>query len=217
MKLGSRQTCLLGVAIAIFAIPFLFASCKKEVKNAVDFHYDSEQTPTVNTDSVTMLISDSGIIRYKVITQTWEMFNEAKDPHSYFPDKVYLEQYDTLFNIVVVVKADTAWNYSRRKLWRLKGNVFIRNVVGETFTTEELFWDQQKAKIYSDKPVEVNSPNKGILRGKNGFESNQNMTDYEFKGVGNSPVYVREQQEGGNSDTVKAEEKTDKATEEKMQ
>jgi len=197
-------------------MPFLFAACRQDKKPSVDMMYDPETVPSMITDSVNTLISDSGIIRYKLIAETWKIFDQAKDPYWFFPDGFYLEQFDTTFNVVVTVKSDTAWNYEKKKLWRLKGNVFVKNVVGETFSSDELFWNQQTQKIYSDKYVEINRPEKGILRGKGGFEANQRMTAYQFKRVGKSEfgdteIFFREDEESSapmnNNDTIK--EKTE--------
>ena len=200
MKPTIRQGLMVGVVTFIFTLPFVFASCRQEVKPSVDFVYDPEIIPSMRTVNDTMLISDSGLIRYKMIAKTWDVFEQSKDPNWFFPDGLYIEQFDTAFQVVVTIKADTAWNYTKRKLWRLKGHVFVRNTLGETFSSEELFWNQQLQKIYSDKYVEIDRPEKGILRGRGGFEANQQMTEYEFKEVGESTagktiLYMKEDKE----------------------
>lgn len=184
------------LVLTIFIVSTFFISCEKEKTGSVDFLYDPETTPTLSTDSVTMLISDSGYIRYKLITQTWDVYDGADDPYWYFPNKIYVEQYDddTLANVVGIVKADTVWNYTNRKLWKLKGNVYIQNALGETFLGDELFWDERKQKVYSDKYIEIHSPGKGILRGQK-FESNQQMTDYKFYKVGGTELYLKDTEE----------------------
>ena len=139
---------MVGVVTFIFSLPFVFASCRQEVKPSVDFVYDPEIIPSMRTVNDTMLISDSGLIRYNMIVKTWDVFEQSKDPNWFFPDGLYIEQFDTAFQVVVTIKADTAWNYTKRKLWRLKGHVFVRNTLGETFSSEELFWNQQLQKIY---------------------------------------------------------------------
>ena len=49
---------------------------------------------------------------------------------------------------------------------------------GHEFRSEELFWDQKQAKVYSDKYIEIK---RGALELKGyGFESNQQMTDYRI-------------------------------------
>jgi LPS export ABC transporter protein LptC len=187
-----------------FVVGVVFMSCDKEVKNTVSFSYDNETTPTMITHNDTTQISDSGLIRYKVIAKTWEMFDKSKDPHWHFPHSFYFEQLDTAFSIVLTLKADTAWNYTQRKLWKFKGNVFIHNKKDETFSSDELYWDQRQQKVYSNMPVVVNRPNQMTLRGT-GFEANQQMTNYKFMNVGEMAsgktiLYV-------NEDTENSEEK----------
>jgi len=171
------------ITFFLIVMSVVFISCKDEVKNSVDLAYNPETVPSVKTHNDTMHISDSGIIRYKVITKTWEIFDKAKDPHWRFPNGFYLEQFDSVFNKVATVKADTVWNYTTRRIWKLKGNVFIHNKKDETFTGEELYWDSRQQKVYSDKYVVVNRPGQMTLRGL-GFEANQQMTVYKFRDVG---------------------------------
>lgn len=204
-QLKTRQN-LSVVTVFLSVMAFFFISCKEEVKSTVDLHYDADKVPSLNTDSVTMLISDSGLIRYKVIAKTWEIFDRAKDPHWFFPDGLYVEQFDTIFSIVATVKADTAWNFTSKKLWQLRGHVVIRNKLGETFKSEELFWDQRQQKVYSKKYVEVFRPDKMTLHGMGGFEANQQMTEYRFWNVKDSPITYNEDQEA-NADDQNNEEK----------
>lgn len=191
----------------MFVVMLFFVSCKEESKNAIDLNYDPETVPSLNTDSVTMLVSDSGVIRYKVISKTWEIFDKAKDPHWRFPHGFYFEQLDTTFNVVTTVKSDTAWNYTNKKLWKFRGHVFIHNRVGETFSSEELFWDERQQKVYSKEYVEVVRPEKMTLKGTGGFEANQNMTEYKFKNVKDSPITYNENEENNTDNGVKDEEK----------
>jgi len=154
--------------------------CGSDKKDYVDTPYDKEIIPSMAVDSVTELISDSGLIRYKLITKTWLFYDNAADPHWFFPDGLYVEQFDTAMNIQATLKADTVWNFTQRKLWKLKGNVFVHNSKDETFESSELFWDERSGKVYSDKFIEINQPGKLTLKG-HGFVSNQQMTNYSIK------------------------------------
>lgn len=180
-----------------------FVSCKEEVKNRIDLVYDPEKIPSLNTDSVTMLISDSGLIRYKMIAKTWESFDRAKDPYQRFPDGFYGEQFDTTFNVITTVKSDTAWYFTGRKVWKLKGHVLIRNKEETSFSSDELFWDERRHVIYSEKYVEVKRPDKMTIKGTGGFESNEQMTEYKFKNVKDSPITYNEDA----ADSLNTEEK----------
>lgn len=188
-----------SVVLSLFMI-LLFISCRNETKDQVTFVFDKETIPIINTDSVTMLISDSGMVKYKVITKTWKMFDEASEPFWLFPDKLYLEQYDSLFNTVVTLRADTVWRYISDNLWKMRGNVFIRNFQNKTFESEEIFWDQQKQRIYSNKPVTIKSPNEATIIADD-FESNQQMTQIKMKNVKAPELYLNEDEK--NEDSAK--------------
>lgn len=173
---------------------YFATSCENNKQEIIDEPLDREKTPSVRDDSVTMLISDSGVIRYKVITQDWQIFDSSKDPHWYFPKGLYVERFDSTFHAEATLKADTAWNFTQRRLWQLKGHVFMKNTKGETFSTEELFWDERQQKVYSDKYIEINRPEKMILKGT-GFESNMNMTQYRIFRPDNTNLYFDEEKE----------------------
>lgn len=172
----------------------LFSSCSEEKQETVNMKFDVETIPMMDTDSLTMLISDSGLIRYKVIAETWQFFERAKDPHWYFPKGMYVEQFDTLFRVDARLKADTVWNFTQRKLWRLKGHVYVVNSKGETFKSDELFWDERSQKVYTDKYIEIQKPGELMLKGK-GLTSNQQMTNYQIKHPFDSDFYVDEKDE----------------------
>lgn len=181
---------ILSFSILIF---YFLISCNNDKKEYVNAPLDNETMPSMRDDSVTMLISDSGLIKYKVITKSWKFFENAKDPHWYFPEGIYVEQFDTTFHKQTSLKADTAWNFTLRKLWRLKGHVFIENIQDETFSTDELFWDEKQQKFYSDKYIEIKRPEKLMLKGI-GFESNMNMTQYRIFKPHDTNIYFEDNQ-----------------------
>lgn len=171
-----------------------FVSCGKKKENLISITYDPELTPTMDTDDVTTLISDSGVTRYKLETKRWKVFDKAKEPYWYFPKGIYLERFDQNFNVEARINADTAWNYTEKRLWHLRGHVKIRNLKGENFKSEELFWDQRQGRVYSDKYIEIE---KGETKLKGyGFESNQAMTDYNVFHPHDGEIPVEDDVEG---------------------
>ena len=148
---------------AVVVMLLLFtASCNGDNKEVVVVAFDPETTYTLRTTDYT--------------TQ-----------FSYFPEGIYVEKFDTLFNIEASLKADTAYNYEKKGLWKLIGNVRVENLEGKKFETSLLFWDQKEEKVYSDKYIRIQEDDK-IITGI-GFESNQNMTQYKiFNSQGVFPV-----------------------------
>lgn len=176
-------------------------ACSKEVKEVVDATYDPEKSYTMKATQVNTLISDSGITRYRIEAAEWIVFGKAKEPYWYFPEGIYVEKFDTLFHSEASIKADTAYYFDKKGLWHLIGNVEVESLQGEQFDTSELFWDQKKEKVYSDKYIRIQQKEQ-IITGV-GFESNQNMTRYMiFNSQGEFPV---EDTPKSASDTVQVE------------
>ncbi len=137
---------------------------------------DPKAIPMMSSIGVSTLISDSGVIRYKIIAEEWDVYDQLDTSQWSFEKGIYLEQYTDSMHIEAKIKADTAYFYDKIKLWDLRGHVSIINIKGEKFNTEQLYWDQNKEKVYSDRFIRIQQIDK-ILTGY-GFNSNQDFTDY---------------------------------------
>lgn len=165
-------------AAAWAAVMFLFLpSCGGKKQNLADAVSEGDSLPDMHTTGVTTLISDSGLIRYKIVTEEWLIYSKRNPPFWAFEKGLYMEKFDTLFHIDASIKADTAYYYEIKKLWELRGNVHIQSQRGDKFDTQLMYWDQGKEKIYSDRFIRIEQPD-GLLMGY-GFESNQTMTEYQ--------------------------------------
>ena len=140
---------------------------------------DGNVVPTMTTDSVNSYISDSGVVRYHFIAPTWLMYDEADDPYWLFPQGLKMERFDDTRHIDATMTADTARYYTARRLWRFDGNVRVRNLRGDRFLTEQVFWNQLTGVIYNDTFIHIELPER-ILEGY-GFTSNQQLTDYTLR------------------------------------
>lgn len=100
---------------------------------------------------VNTLISDSGVMRYRMIAERWEV-NTVKHPSFWKFDKgLVLEEFDEQFHVQAYITCDSAWYYDQLRIWELRGNVNIRTNDGTRFSSEELFWNQYERKLYSYK------------------------------------------------------------------
>lgn len=140
---------------------------------------DGNVTPTMITDSVNSFVSDSGITRYHIEAPLWLMYNEADDPYWLFPDGLKLKRFDDNMTPDAAIQADTARYFSERKLWKLDGNVRMRNLQGDKFLTEQMFWDQNAHTVYSDSFIHIERSG-SILEGF-GFNSNEQITAYTIR------------------------------------
>lgn len=173
--------------LVVVMLLLLSGSCSKETKEVVEVEFDPETTYLMRTTDVSTLISDSGITRYRAIAKEWLMYSKAKEPYWYFPEGIYLEKFDSLFQAEATVKADTAYFYEKKDLWKVIGNVEIKNMEGEFFETELLYWDRKEGKMYSDQFIRIEQKDQ-VITGI-GFESNQDMSKWTiFNSTGIFPV-----------------------------
>lgn len=128
------------------------------------------------TDSVTTLISDSGITRYRISSPQWLVYDKTNPPYQEFPKGVYLEQFDINLTVQALLEADYAHYDENSQIWMLRGNVHALNRKGEQFDTPLLFWNQKTHRVYSDTTIHI-TREKSIIYGV-GFDSNEEMSQY---------------------------------------
>ncbi len=168
----------MSITTALVAVVMLLLSsaCSGRKKVMAEAITERDSLPVMDTRGVTTLVSDSGITRYRIQTEEWLVFDRKSPSYWAFERGVYLEKFDTLFQVEASIKSDTAYYYDKQKLWKLMGHVVIKNLKGEKFFTELLYWDQNREKIYSDRFIRIEQPDR-IITGQ-GFDSNQQMTVY---------------------------------------
>lgn len=169
-----------GLVVAAGILSALFLpSCKDDGKLGVASRIDPSRMPSMSTVNVATLISDSGIIQYKIVAPLWNVYDEVDTPYWNFPKGIYLQKYDRKFNVIASVAADSAKFFRLQNLWRLDGNVELRKEPGELFLSQQLFWDQRRTQIYSDSFIHIETPDR-MLEGY-GFESDDRLTRYRIR------------------------------------
>jgi hypothetical protein len=161
----------------LFTLPLpLFMACDEAQEHTAAPIYDRDSVSMMVSYGVNTLISDSGVIKYKIVTERWDV-NTIKQPTRWtFEKGVFFEQFDQNFHVEAYVQADTAWYYDQQKLWHLRGRVRIRNVNGLIYESQELYWDGLKHELYSNVFSRVITPER-TLQGTY-FLSDERMTHY---------------------------------------
>ena len=155
----------------------LFAACSEQREHTAPAVNDRDSASMMTSYGINTLISDSGVIKYRIVTERWDV-NTVRQPSRWtFERGIFMEQFDEQFHIEGYITADTAWYYDQLKLWELRGRVYIRNVNGLRFNSEELFWDGIRHEFYSHKFSRVVTPER-TLEGTY-FRSDEHMTHYE--------------------------------------
>jgi hypothetical protein len=163
--------------ISHFSFLICLAACSERVEHTAPAVNERDSASMMTSYGVNTLISDSGVIKYRIVTERWDV-NTVKQPTRWtFERGIFMEKFDEQFHIEGYIQADTAWYYDQLKLWELRGRVYIRNVNGLRFNSEELFWDGIRHEFYSHKFSRVVTPER-TLEGTY-FKSDERMAHYE--------------------------------------
>ena len=162
---------------AFFILHFsFFISCTEQQEHTAPAINESDSVSMMTTYGVNTLISDSGVMKYRIVTERWDV-NVVRNPSRWeFMKGIFLEQYDDKFHVAGYIQADTAWYFDQKRLWHLRGRVRVRNVNGLVYTSEELYWDGLKHELYSNVFSRVVTPER-TMEGSY-FRSDERMTHY---------------------------------------
>ena len=188
----------------LFTVYCLF-SCSEVQEHTAPAINERDSVSMMTSYGVNTLISDSGVIKYKIVTERWDVNTVRKPSRWTFEKGIFLEQFDEQFHVEGYINADTAWYYDQQKLWELRGRVHIRNVNGLIFDSEELFWDGIRHEFYSNKFSKVVTPER-TMQGTR-FRSDEHMMHYEVTNSVGS--FQSEDIEGNNNEQASTGQQTD--------
>ena len=163
--------------IGVVAASIVFCSCDNAKEHTAEAIRDEDSVAMMTSYGVNTLISDSGIMRYRIIAERWEVNDNLNPPRWIFHRGLFLEQFDQNYHVETYIQSDTAYYYTTKKLWHLMGNVRIKTVDGMTFTSEELYWDQNRHELYSNMFSHLITPERE-LQGSY-FTSDEHMRHYK--------------------------------------
>ena len=148
------------VALSVMGSAILLFSCERE--EAEDAAASEETMRTEYSENLSIVESKNGRRSYHFVTPLVEGYSLAREPYREFRKGVKITTYkdDSLSTVDAVLTANYAIYYENRKLWEAKGNVVVVKSDGKNLYTQQLFWNQQTKKIYSnvDSKIVQNAP-----------------------------------------------------------
>lgn len=182
-----------------------FVSCGKEAPPEGEAVKNREQMPVMISRGVSKLISDSGVTRYKLITEEWIVYDQTTPPRQDFLKGLLILRFDDKMAIDMQITADTAYWYNQN-LWELRGRVYVDNEASQTtYRSEHLFWDMQKHEFYSDVWMHIVTPEREV-QGRR-FRSNEQMTYYEVDADRGTMPMPKDEKKAENDTTAAAQQK----------
>lgn len=171
-----------NIGLLFLLIVVLFVSSCQTDRNEIMALGKKSVMPDLTGKGVTMLYSDSTILKIKLQTPQMQKYVKGvKEPITIMPKGLFVIFYDEHGKEATTLKADYGVRYEASKRMEVKYNVEVVNINGEKLNTEHLVWDENKKKIISDAFVKITT-SKEIIMGK-GLEANQDFTQYEIKEI----------------------------------
>ena len=177
---------------------FLFLSCQEGKEHIAPAINPRDSVAVLISYGVNTLVSDSGLIKYRIVAERWEVNQEKKPSRWIFDKGLFLEQFDEKFHVEAYIQSDTAYYYDQSKIWELRGRVRVRTVEGMRFSSEELFWDQNSHELYSHKFSHLITPDRE-MQGTY-FLSDEHLRHYTISNTDNDTILTA-------PDTVKAKKR----------
>ena len=81
-------------ALLIVGTAALTMACSQDEKPTAPALHNRDKLPIMTTTGVSKLISDSGVIRYKLIAEDWKVYDRTKPQKQTFMNGIFMEKFD---------------------------------------------------------------------------------------------------------------------------
>lgn len=151
-------------------------SCREDLDKSQLENYEG---PYRISHNIELLHSDSALVRTKLMAaKQLEYLNQDTE----FPEGIVIHFFEKDGTLSTTIRADRGYYDRKNNLYRGEGDVQVENLQKEQkLSSEELFWDPGKKKIYTEKFVTVEEPDR-IIKGT-GMEADEGFNEYTFTKV----------------------------------
>lgn len=140
--------------VAAFILILSLISCENDLKEVERVSSQKTEDPVDVSYGVKVIYSDSAIVKAQLTTPEMLHFN-TENPYYEFPKGGLLIMYDSTRTETQRVKSDYAIQRVNTGITELRKNVVATRADGMTLKSEELIWDENEKRFYSNLPVTI--------------------------------------------------------------
>jgi LPS export ABC transporter protein LptC len=171
----------------------LLTGCENDLKDIQKISAAEVNKPIEKYTGVDVIYSDSAKVKAHMTAPV--MINyKVKDPYTEMPKGVKVIFYDNNLQESSTIRADQGVYREKEKMIELHKNVVGTNAKGDTFSSEELIWDQNTKQIHSNQAVHVKLADGSITDGTS-FVSDENFNHWTME-QGKGIIHVNSQDIG---------------------
>jgi LPS export ABC transporter protein LptC len=171
MKHQSNNFRAFRLTLIFIIIAGLVLSCENKIP--VIPKSDFLSLPTLTARGFRTVLTDSGRIQLILTSLLMEQYDKTDPPYAEFQSGIKVDIYNGKDKPVATVTSKYA-KCTSNNLWELRDSVVVVNENNERLETEQLFWNQEKDKIYTDRFVKIT--NEDVISQGIGFESDTHLS-----------------------------------------
>jgi len=174
MKKAKRiSNIFLPVMIAGIA---LITGCENDLKDIQKISANEVSKPITQYTNVDIIYSDSAKVKAHMTSPLMIQYQVEK-PYTEMPKGVKVIFYDNMMKESSTITADYGVQREKEKLIELRKNVVGTNAQGDTFSSEELIWDEGTKQVHSSKLVHVKLAD-GTVTDGDSFKSDESFSHW---------------------------------------
>lgn len=167
------------LSAAVVISCFFILSCENDEK--VLQEWTEKKVMVEEAKDVVSLFSQNGTLRAK-LTSPLMLRYQADSTYVEFPKTLHVDFFDSTTNVESWLDARYGKYLETHNKVLLRDDVVVINIKGDTLQTEELWWDQDQKKFFTEKEVRIATKDKRIIGGR-GLEAGQDMSWYRLKQI----------------------------------
>ncbi len=155
----------------------LLVSCHNETSEINELM--SRQSFTEDkAEDVVIIFSENGKVKGRLFATEFIVNEHARPPYMDARKGLRIESYNDSTQLQSVLTAKYGRYYMQKGNILLRDSIVVVNSEGKRLTTEELVWNDQLKKFYTEKFVSIKTPTQ-VMYG-DGLEANQDFTWYKI-------------------------------------
>lgn len=168
------------VAIPGILLVLLLSACSNNMKD-IDALTGITNLKEDVAYNVTIIYSENGKAKVRIFAKEFVRNDYAKPPFTDMRKGIKMEFYDDSLQLESTLTAEYARFYEERKTVLIRDNIVINTKKMETIKTEELIWNQNIKKIYTEKPVTIVTPTQTMYG--DALDAEEDFSLYQIKNL----------------------------------
>jgi LPS export ABC transporter protein LptC len=173
---------------------FMFSGCVNDEAKVKELL--SKRLGVDEAHNVEAYMSSTGVMKARLRAPLMLRFQDTLAKVE-FPQTMHVDFFNDSINIESQLDARYGEYFETKNKVFLKDSVKVFNNTGDTLYCQELWWDQNQSKFYTDKPVRIHRPDM-IMIGV-GLSAPQDFKTFEIYKISNSILRVKDNMLGTDS------------------